>query len=203
MRFSPNTANPIIVSGRWDKYVKVWNLTNIKLKTGYLNSVTLPSDDSLCPSWGKDGMAMLRGTSTMSNIFTLWIAVTTHNPHLLSQRQQVRDTVRKKLNILSQCSNWFPDPPSLSNYDKTGLIIDCKEAKLGLKVDEKNLSKCNFSDHKYSRLQFKSVVLMKFNKKQFNPSFQFICNFRAISKCDSGLPPSLPLDIVKKYLGFC
>merc|ERR1712154_443643 len=46
VRFSPNTANPIIVSAGWDKYVKVWNLTNCKLKTnhightGYLNTVT-------------------------------------------------------------------------------------------------------------------------------------------------------------------
>merc|ERR1712128_142018 len=45
VRFSPNNANPIIVSAGWDKYVKVWNLTNCKLKTnhightGYLNTV--------------------------------------------------------------------------------------------------------------------------------------------------------------------
>ena len=58
-RFSPNNANPIIVSCGWDKYVKVWNLTNCKLKTnhightGYLNTVTLSPDGSLCASGGK------------------------------------------------------------------------------------------------------------------------------------------------------
>merc|ERR1719476_338547 len=65
VRFSPNTANPIIVSAGWDKYVKVWNLTNCKLKTnhightGYINTVTLSPDGSLCASGGKDGKAML------------------------------------------------------------------------------------------------------------------------------------------------
>merc|ERR1712123_438417 len=60
VRFSPNNANPIIVSAGWDKYVKVWNLTNCKLKTnhightGYLNTVTMSPDGSLCASDGKD-----------------------------------------------------------------------------------------------------------------------------------------------------
>ena len=53
------TANPIIVSGGWDKLVKVWNLTNCKLKnnlvghTGYVNTVTVSPDGSLCASGGK------------------------------------------------------------------------------------------------------------------------------------------------------
>merc|ERR1711890_6131 len=65
VRFSPNNQNPIIVSAGWDKYVKVWNLTNCKLKTnhightGYLNTVTMSPDGSLCASGGKDAKAML------------------------------------------------------------------------------------------------------------------------------------------------
>merc|ERR1712203_1158988 len=54
-----NTANPIIVSAGWDKYVKVWNLTNCKLKTnhightGYINTVTLsPNRYWLCAASG-------------------------------------------------------------------------------------------------------------------------------------------------------
>ncbi|PSN31602.1 Guanine nucleotide-binding protein subunit beta-like protein [Blattella germanica] len=60
VRFSPNHSNPIIVSAGWDKVVKVWNLTNCKLKinhighTGYLNTVTVSPDGSLCASGGKD-----------------------------------------------------------------------------------------------------------------------------------------------------
>ena len=47
-------SNPIIVSAGWDKTVKVWNLANCKLKAnhyghnGYLNTVTVSPDGSLC-----------------------------------------------------------------------------------------------------------------------------------------------------------
>ncbi|XP_045439792.1 LOW QUALITY PROTEIN: receptor of activated protein C kinase 1-like [Pipistrellus kuhlii] len=58
--------SPIIVSCGWDKLVKVWNLANCKLKTnshmghtGYLNTVTVSPDGSLCASGGKGGQAML------------------------------------------------------------------------------------------------------------------------------------------------
>merc|ERR1711893_371971 len=56
VRFSPLAQNPVIVSSGWDKLVKVWNLSNCKLKrdyhghTGYLNTVTVSPDGSLCPS---------------------------------------------------------------------------------------------------------------------------------------------------------
>jgi len=65
VRFSPNLATPLIVSAGWDKVVKVWNLNHCKLRTnlmghtGYVNSVTVSPDGSLCASGGKDGTAML------------------------------------------------------------------------------------------------------------------------------------------------
>eukprot|EP00474_Spongospora_subterranea_P008401 CRZ08859.1 hypothetical protein [Spongospora subterranea] len=65
VRFSPNVQNPLIVSAGWDKLVKVWNLTTCKLRTnlighrGYVNTVTVSPDGSLCASGGKDGTAML------------------------------------------------------------------------------------------------------------------------------------------------
>jgi len=77
VRFSPNTANPIIVSAGWDKIVKVWNLTNCRLKTnhlghtGYLNNVTVSPDGSLCASGGKDGMAMLWDLNEGKHLYTL------------------------------------------------------------------------------------------------------------------------------------
>jgi len=58
----PETAppqNPIIVSAGWDKAVKVWSLTNCKLRNnlvghqGYVNTVTVSPDGSLCASGGK------------------------------------------------------------------------------------------------------------------------------------------------------
>jgi len=65
VRFSPNTQNPVIVSSGWDKMVKVWNLHNCRLRTnlightGYVNTVTVSPDGSLCASGGKDNTAML------------------------------------------------------------------------------------------------------------------------------------------------
>jgi len=77
VRFSPNTANPIIVSSGYDRIVKVWNLTNCKLKTnhightGYLNCVTVSPDGSLCASGGKDGMTMLWDLNEGKHLYTL------------------------------------------------------------------------------------------------------------------------------------
>jgi guanine nucleotide-binding protein subunit beta-2-like 1 protein len=73
VRFTPNVpsqvegyvSNPLIVSAGWDKLVKVWNLKNCKLMTnltghtGYINTVTVSPDGTLCASGGKDGVAML------------------------------------------------------------------------------------------------------------------------------------------------
>jgi len=65
VRFSPNLQTPLVVSAGWDKIVKVWNLTQCKLRTnlightGYINTVTVSPDGSLCASGGKDGTAML------------------------------------------------------------------------------------------------------------------------------------------------
>merc|ERR1711861_86372 len=65
VRFSPTAKVPFIVSCGWDKMVKVWNLTNCKLRTnlaghtGYCNTVTISPDGSLCASGGKDGVAIL------------------------------------------------------------------------------------------------------------------------------------------------
>jgi len=65
VRFSPNLITPLIVSAGWDKIVKVWNLNQCKLRTnlightGYVNTVTVSPDGSLCASGGKEGTAML------------------------------------------------------------------------------------------------------------------------------------------------
>lgn len=77
VRFSPNTANPVIVSCGWDKYVKVWDLSNCRLKLnhrghhGYLNTVTVSPDGSLCASGGKDGLAMLWDLNEGKHLYTL------------------------------------------------------------------------------------------------------------------------------------
>jgi len=77
VRFSPNIQNPIIVSAGWDKLVKVWNLTNCKLRTnlvghtGYVNAVTVSPDGSLCASGGKDGTARLWDLNEGRHLYSL------------------------------------------------------------------------------------------------------------------------------------
>ncbi|KAJ5505503.1 G-protein comlpex beta subunit CpcB [Penicillium expansum] len=54
------SCNPVIVSAGWDKLVKVWELASCRLQTdhightGYINTVTISPDGSLCASGGKD-----------------------------------------------------------------------------------------------------------------------------------------------------
>jgi len=76
-RFSPNMQNPVVVSGGWDKSVKVWNLNQCKIRydlmghTGYINTVTVSPDGSLCASGGKDGAAMLWDLNEGRHLSTL------------------------------------------------------------------------------------------------------------------------------------
>jgi len=84
VRFSPNVQNPIIVSAGWDKLVKVWNLTNCKLRTdhighsGYINTVTVSPDGSLCASGGKDGVTFLWDLNERRHLYSLDANSTIH-----------------------------------------------------------------------------------------------------------------------------
>lgn len=78
VRFSPeNRANPLIVSCGWDNLVKVWQLKDCKLirnlvgHEGYLNTVTISPDGSLCASGGKDGIAMLWDLNEGKRLYSL------------------------------------------------------------------------------------------------------------------------------------
>jgi guanine nucleotide-binding protein subunit beta-2-like 1 protein len=76
VRFSP-TQQPVVVSGGWDRVVKVWNLTTCQLETnlightGYINTVTVSPDGSLCASGGKDGTAMLWDLNKGEHLYSL------------------------------------------------------------------------------------------------------------------------------------
>ena len=64
VRYSPNPQNPLVVSCGWDKMVKVWTAglelqADLPGHTGYVNTVTMSPDGSLCASGGKDGTARL------------------------------------------------------------------------------------------------------------------------------------------------
>jgi guanine nucleotide-binding protein subunit beta-2-like 1 protein len=77
VRFSPSAKTPLLVSGGWDKEVKVWNLSNFKLRAtlkghnGVINAVTVSPDGSLCASGAKDGAAMLWDLNEAKHLYSL------------------------------------------------------------------------------------------------------------------------------------
>jgi guanine nucleotide-binding protein subunit beta-2-like 1 protein len=77
VKFSPSSSNPVVVSGGWDKLVKVWSLRDCKLiqdlegHQGYLNSVTVSPDGSLCASGGRDQIAYLWDLVQHKSLYSL------------------------------------------------------------------------------------------------------------------------------------
>jgi len=65
IRFSNDPTANVLVSASWDATVKVWNSADLTCQatlqghTGYINSVSLSPDGSLCASGGRDGKAKL------------------------------------------------------------------------------------------------------------------------------------------------
>lgn len=84
VRFPPSSEDSVIVSAGWDKVVKVWRLANCKLKatlsghTGYLNTVTVSPDGSLCASGGKDKTAILWDLNECKRLYSLEAGSTIH-----------------------------------------------------------------------------------------------------------------------------
>ncbi|GAN10996.1 guanine nucleotide-binding protein [Mucor ambiguus] len=136
VRFSPNPANPLIVSGGWDKLVKVWDLTKMKLRTnfighnGYVNTVTISPDGSLCASAGKDGVVMLWDLNDAKHLYSLeagslvhaltfspnryWLCAATANGIKIwdLESKSVVDDLRPEFPQLGKRKN--PDPDCLS-----------------------------------------------------------------------------------------
>jgi len=77
VRFSPSQTVPLIVSCGWDRRVKVWGLSDFKFRqdlighTGYINTVCVSPDGSLCASGGKDGTAMLWDLNEGKRLYSL------------------------------------------------------------------------------------------------------------------------------------
>ena len=77
VKYSPSTQKPIIVSAGWDKLIKVWNLTKseveftLKGHTGYVNTVGISPDGSICATAGKDGNIMLWELAGGKHLFSL------------------------------------------------------------------------------------------------------------------------------------
>ncbi|KAI9486904.1 MAG: guanine nucleotide-binding protein [Benjaminiella poitrasii] len=63
--FSQDPVKPFMASCSWDKTVKIWDLTKVKLRAefnghnGYVNTVVISPDGARCVSGGKDGLVNL------------------------------------------------------------------------------------------------------------------------------------------------
>lgn len=85
VRFSPKADDEVLVSAGWDKIVKVWDVSSFHVRsnlighTGYLNTVTVSPDGSLCASGGKDGIAMLWDLTEGKRLYTLPAGSTIHS----------------------------------------------------------------------------------------------------------------------------
>ncbi|CAN6628914.1 small ribosomal subunit protein RACK1 [Trichomonascus vanleenenianus] len=77
VRFSPAADAHTIVSAGWDKLVKVWDIQNPKLladnvgHNGYISSITISPDGSLCASGGKDGSIILWDLNSSAHLYSL------------------------------------------------------------------------------------------------------------------------------------
>lgn len=79
VRFSPDPDNSLVVSAGWDKLVKVWNLksntpqldVNHIGHSGYINTVAISPDGTLCATGGKDNTVMLWDLNEPKHLYSL------------------------------------------------------------------------------------------------------------------------------------
>jgi len=77
VKFSPHQKTPLLITASYDMIVKVWDLASTKLltnligHTGYISSITVSPDGSLCASGGKDGTAMLWDLNKGEHLYSL------------------------------------------------------------------------------------------------------------------------------------
>ena len=79
VRFSPDPASPQVVSAGWDKLVKVWDFKSAAPQlqvnhlghSGYINTIAISPDGTLCASAGKDGIVMLWDLNKHRHLYSL------------------------------------------------------------------------------------------------------------------------------------
>lgn len=79
VRYSPDAANPMVVTAGWDKMIKVWDMkgttpqlaVNHSGHAGYCNTVAISPDGTLCASGGKDATVMLWDLHAPKHLYSL------------------------------------------------------------------------------------------------------------------------------------
>ena len=125
VRFSPSVQVPLIISCGWDRLVKVWSLTNCKLRndlighTGYLNTVCVSPDGSLCASGGKDGTAMLWDLNEGKRLYSLDAGEIIHSLCFSPNRYWLCAATDKEIKIWDLESKIVVDTLRPAHFDET------------------------------------------------------------------------------------
>ncbi|XP_078151638.1 small ribosomal subunit protein RACK1z-like [Carex rostrata] len=152
VRFSPSALTPVVVSGSWDRTVKVWDLANCKLRytltghNGSVNAVAVSPDGSLCASGGKDGVTLLWDVAGGKCLYSLdagaiihslcfspnryWLCAATENSVKIwdleskSIVQDLKPDRRSRKNQMLYCTslNWSEDRNTLFTGYSDGTI---------------------------------------------------------------------------------
>lgn len=142
VRFSPDTSNLTVISGGWDKLVKVWNLRDGKVlqnfvgHTGCVNSVAVCPDGSVCGSGGKDNKVFLWDLSEQKLVTSLdsgsCINQIAFNPNLFWLAAATNKSVRiwdlKTRNVIADLGKTFTELNLTAPSTKTPLPIACSLA---------------------------------------------------------------------------
>jgi len=153
VRFSPSVQVPLIVSCGWDRLVKVWSLTNCKLRndlighTGYLNTVCVSPDGSLCASGGKDGTAMLWDLNEGKRLYSLDAGEIIHSLCFSPNRYWLCAATDKEIKIWDLESKILVDtlrPEHFNTVSKNGRSPHC--TSLAWSADGSTLF-AGYSDH--------------------------------------------------------
>ncbi|KAK1302608.1 hypothetical protein QJS10_CPA01g01427 [Acorus calamus] len=133
VRFSPS-FQPTIVSGSWDRTVKVWTLSNCKIRctlqghTGYVNAVAVSPDGSLCASGGKDGVTMLWDLAEGKRLYSLDAGSIIHalcfSPNRYWLCAATQDNVKIwDLESKSVVQDLRPDPSTITSPGKNQMLF--------------------------------------------------------------------------------
>ncbi|XVE63993.1 hypothetical protein DITRI_Ditri07aG0065200 [Diplodiscus trichospermus] len=149
VRFSPSTLQPTIVSASWDKTVKVWNLTNCKIRntltghTGYVNTVAVSPDGSLCASGGKDGVILLWDLAEGKKLYSLEAGAVIHSLCFSPNRYWLCAATEQSIKI------WDLESKSIVEDLKVDLKAEAEKSEVTDNANKKKVIYCTSLNWSY------------------------------------------------------